>query len=184
MVSPYYSIFAPRTLRTSCSVFLHPARAYSCKHASLCRVGATSMPPDPSPGGIRISPHSNISHFFSGQYLTPFTRTGLLRGTHSIRAAKRDTIPYAVLFYQTPSLPAGTWIRDFPVPRGSAQGTPFGCRRAASRRKYHCQNSSGHGHSRCKRYCTLKDFPLGHKRHRVPVQAHGICKDIPADFSF
>ena len=48
-----------------------------------------------------------------------------------------------------------------PSPRGSAQGTPFGCRRAASRRKYHCQNSSVLGRSRCKRYCTLKDFPLG-----------------------
>ena len=58
----------------------------------------------------------SVYHFFSGQYLTPFTRTGLLRGTHSIRAAKRDTIPQAVLFYQTPNLPAGTWIRDFPVP--------------------------------------------------------------------
>jgi len=121
VVSPYYSIFAPRTLRTSCSVFLHPSRAYSCKHASLCRVGATSMPPDPSPGGIRISPHSNISHFFSGQHLTPFTRTDLLRGTHSIRAAKRDTIPQAVLFirHRTCRSVHGSWI--FPSPCGSAR---------------------------------------------------------------
>ena len=49
--NPPYSIIAPRTLRTSCSVFLHPARAYSSpkglasrrEHASLCRVGATKI---------------------------------------------------------------------------------------------------------------------------------------------
>ena len=71
-----------------------------------------------------------------------------------------------------------------PVHGSEISPSPRGSRRAASRRKYHCQNSSGHGRSRCKRYRTLKDFPLGHKRHRVPVQAHGIYKGNPADFSF
>ena len=71
-----------------------------------------------------------------------------------------------------------------PVHGSGISPSPRGSRRAASRRKYHCQNSSGHGRSRCKRYCTLKDFPLSYKRHCVPVQAHGICQDIPADFSF
>ena len=49
-----------------------------------------------------------------------------------------------------------------PVHGSGISPSPRGSRQAALRRKYHCQNSSGHGRSRCKRYRTLKDFPLGH----------------------
>ena len=142
------------------------------------------MPPDPSPGGIRISPH--LKFFISFPVNTSPLLPGPVSSEEPTPSEPLKGTPYHKRYFfirhRTCRSVHGAGIS--PSPRGSAQGTPFGCRRAASRRKYHCQNSSDHGRSRCKRYCTLKDFPLGHKRHRVPVQAHGIRWTSPADFSF
>ena len=132
------------------------------------------MPPDPSPGGIRISPHLNFIISF------PVNTSPLLPGPVS----SEEPTPSEPL-KGTPYHKRYFFIRHQacrPVHGSEISPSPRGSRRAASRRKYHCQNSSDHGRSRCKRYCTLKDFPLGHKRHRVPVQAHGICLDFPSRF--
>lgn len=135
------------------------------------------MPPDPSPGGIRISPHSKCLSFLFRSIPQPLL-PGPVSSEEPTPSEPLKGTPYRKRYFfirhRTCQSVHGSGIS--PSPRGS--------RRAASRRKYHCQNSSGHGRSRCKRYRTLKDFPLGLKRHRVPVQAHGIYLTSPADFSF
>ena len=51
--------------------------------------------------------------------------------------------------------------------------SPRGSRRAASRRKYHCEGSSGHGRSHCRWYCTLKDYPL-----KTSSRPHASSQDL------